>query len=170
MNRRVDNERERGARQELTDVLQFANTRNRIADAARLEIGDRQCHQVTEQPRAEFDVDAVRGVREQIDAQRAENSLEHSQRDEAHNQNVERAHASMHEHLVDHDLEEQRRDESEDLEEERRGQHFAKQSAIFVDSTDEPADVKSPGEIRQGRTPGHQDDVTVPDGLEFGLR
>jgi hypothetical protein len=44
-------------------------------------------------------------VCEQIDAQRLENGLEHGQRDKAYDQNVERAHASMHEHLVDDHLE-----------------------------------------------------------------
>ncbi|MBP1063435.1 hypothetical protein JOE51_004902 [Bradyrhizobium japonicum] len=125
---------------------------------------------MTKQPGAELDVDAVRRVCEQVDAQRSENGLEQGQRDETRDQDIERADASMHEYLVDDDLEEQRGDEGKDLKEERRDQHFAEKPAILVDRTEKPADIESPGEIRQGRTPGHQDDVAVPDGLEFGLR
>ena len=63
---------------------------------------------MVEQPGAEFDVDAVRRVREHIGTQRAEHGLEEGQRDKAGDQNVERAHASMHEYLVDDHLKEQR--------------------------------------------------------------
>ncbi len=114
---------------------------------------------------AELDVDTVCRVREQIDAQRLENGFEDGEGDQARDQNVERAHASMHEHLVDDHLEEQRRDDGKDLKEERRDQHFAEKAAILVDCADKPADIEAPGEIGQGRAPGHQDDVTVPDGL-----
>ena len=137
MNTRSIDERERRTRQELADVLELANACDRIADAACLEICDRQRHQMAKQPGAELDVDAVRRVREQMDAQRAENGLEQGQRDEARDQDVERADASMHEHLVDDDLEEQRGDEGKDLKEERRDQHFAEKTAILVDRTDE---------------------------------
>jgi hypothetical protein len=102
------NRRSRRARQELADVLELADACHRIADAAGLEIGDRHRHQVTKQTGAELDVDTVCRVREQIDAQRLENGFEDGEGDQAHDQNVERAHASMHEHLVDDHLEEQR--------------------------------------------------------------
>jgi len=53
----------------LRMFLQFAHPRHRIADAPRLEVGHRQSQQVVEQARAEFHVDAVGGVREQIGPQ-----------------------------------------------------------------------------------------------------
>jgi hypothetical protein len=39
----------------------------------------------------------------------------------------------VHEHLVDHDLEEERRDQGEDLQEERGDQDFAQQAAVLID-------------------------------------
>ncbi len=48
----------------------------------------------------------------------------------------------MHQHLVDHDLEEQRRDQREELQEERGDQHFAQQTAVFVDRAQKPGDVE----------------------------
>ena len=147
----VDAECERRARQELADVLEFAHARHRIADASRLEIGDRQRHQVAEQPGAELHVDAVRRVREHIGAQRAEHSLEQGQRDQADDQNIERAHASMHEHLVDDHLEEQRGYDAKDLKEERCEQHLAQKPAVLVDRAEKPGDVESSREIRQTR-------------------
>jgi hypothetical protein len=108
--------------------LNFSSRRRRnsgAAPAAGLEIGDRQRQQVTEQPGAELDVDTVCRMRKLVDAQRLENGLEHGQHDKPDDQHVERAHASMHEHLVDHHLEEQRRDEGKELKEERDDQHFA---------------------------------------------
>ena len=78
---------------------------------------------------------------------RAEDRLEQRDRDEADDQHVERAHAAMHEHLVDDDLEEQRRDERKELQEERGDQHFAEQMAVFVDRAQEPGDVEAAREV-----------------------
>ena len=65
----IDDERQRRAGQELADVFELAHPRHRIADASRLEIGDRQRQQMPKQSRAELDVDAVCRMREQIGAQ-----------------------------------------------------------------------------------------------------
>ena len=78
-------------------------------------------------------------------------------RDKADDQHVERAHAAMHEHLVDDHLEEQRRDEGEELQEERGDQHFAEKAAILVDRAEEPADIETAGEIDQAGAPRHQE-------------
>ena len=72
-----------------------------------------------------------------IGAQDAENALEHRNRHQADDQDIERGEAAMHQHLVDHDLEEQRRDQREQLQEERGDQHLAQQMAVFVDRADE---------------------------------
>ena len=48
--------------------------------------------------------------------------------DQADDQHVERAQAAVDQHLVDDDLEEQRRDEREQLQEERGDQHLAEQA------------------------------------------
>jgi hypothetical protein len=68
--------------------------------------------------RAELDVDAVGGVREQISPQDAQNGLENRDREETNDQDVEGAQPPVHQHLVDDHLEEQRRDQGEQLQEE----------------------------------------------------
>ncbi|MNQ78571.1 hypothetical protein D3C85_934860 [compost metagenome] len=48
----------------------------------------------------------------------------------------------MYQHLVHHHLEEQRRQQRENLQDERHQQHFAEQLAVFDDGRDEPAEVE----------------------------
>jgi len=122
---------------------------------ARLEIGHRQREQVTEQPGAKLDVDAVGGVGKQIGAQDAEHGLEKRDRHQRDGQHVERAQGAMHQHLVDHHLEEQRRDQAEELQEEGSDQHLAQQAAIFVDRRDEPADAEPAFHVREPGAPRH---------------
>jgi hypothetical protein len=50
---------ERRACQELADILELTDACHRIPNAARLQICDRQRHQVTKQPGAKLDFDAV---------------------------------------------------------------------------------------------------------------
>ena len=76
----------------------------------------------------------------------------------------------MHEHLVDDDLEEQRRDERKELKEERGDQHLAEQMAVLVDRPQEPRNVEAAREIRQFRSARHQDKAAVPNGFELGPR
>ena len=90
----VDDQRQPGAGEKVADVLQLADARHRIADATRLEIGDRQRQQMPEQPRPKLHVDSVGGVREQIGAQDAEHRLEHGDGDESHHQHIERSSCS----------------------------------------------------------------------------
>ena len=101
----VDHQRQRRAGEEVADVLQLAHARDRIADPARLEIGDRQRQKVAEQPRAEFHVDAVGRMREQIGAQDVDDGLEHRNGDEPDDQDIERAQRPIDQDLVDDDLE-----------------------------------------------------------------
>ena len=95
-----------------------------------------------EQPRPELDINPIGGVGKQISAQNPQDRLEQADRDEADHQHVERAHAAMHEHLVDHDLKEQRRHQRKQLKKERGDQHLAQETAVFVDCAQEPRDVE----------------------------
>jgi hypothetical protein len=65
---------------------------------------------------------------EQVGAQDSETGLKDCDGCEADDENVQCAHAPMHEHLVDYDLEEQG-NESKQLEEERGQQYFAERTA-----------------------------------------
>jgi hypothetical protein len=165
----IDDQGQAGTGDELADVLQLAHARDRIADAARSEIGERQRHQVAEQARAQLNVDAVGGVREDVGAERTEHSLEDRDGDEADQQHVERRHAAMHQHLVHHHLEEQGRDQREDLQEERGEQDLAQQVAVLVDRAHEPGDAELPAEIRQGCAARDENEGAVPDRFERAL-
>jgi hypothetical protein len=96
--------------------------------------------------------------------------IEYPDRYQPHHEHVERADAAMHQHLVDHHLEEQRRDQREDLQEEGRDHHFAKEPTVFVDGAKEPGDVEVAREVEQSGSAGHEDEPAVPDRLEFGPR
>jgi hypothetical protein len=109
-------------------------------------------------------------VGEHIGPQDAENGLEDADRDQADHQDVERAHAAMHQHLVDDDLEEHRRDQRKELEKERGDQHLAEQSAIFLDRAQEPGDIKPSPEVDQPGAPCHQDEAAIPRRFELGSR
>ena len=63
---------------------------------------------MVKQPRPEFDVDAVGGMREQIGPQDSKYGLEDRDGDQSENEDVESAERPVHQHLVDHHLEEQR--------------------------------------------------------------
>ena len=75
--------------------------------------------------------------------------------------------AAVHQHLVDHDLEEQRRDQRQDLEKQRGDQHLAEQAAVLDRGLDEPGDVEPPRQIGQAGAPGEQHEAPVPLGLEL---
>ncbi len=76
----------------------------------------------------------------------------------AHRQHFERGQAVVDQHLVDDDLEEKRRDERQDLDEERGDQHVAQQVAIFDQRWDEPAHVERARGARHTLARGHQDE------------
>ena len=169
MKNKIDEERKRRTGEKIADVFQFTDPRHRIADAPGLEIRERQRGQMTKQPRAELDVDAVRGVREQIGAQDGQDRLEDRNRDQPDDQHVERRHAVVHEHFVDHDLEEQRRDQREQLQEERGDDDLAELMAIFVNGAEKPGDVEPPRQVDQAGPPGHQYDAAVAGLFELSL-
>jgi len=68
----------------------------------------------------------------------------------------------VHQHLVDNDLEEQRRDEGEELDEERGKQDLAEQLAVFDDGRDEPAEVELSGIPGQQGPAGDQYQLAIP--------
>ena len=138
-----------GTGQKVADVLELAHPRDRVADSPRLEIGDRQRQQMAEQPCAELDVDAVGGVGEQVGAQDPEDDLEERHCREPDHQHVQRAQAAVHQDLVDHHLEEQRRHQREYLQKERGNQDFGEEPAVFVDRADEPGDVELAREVQR---------------------
>ena len=66
----------------------------------------------------------------------------------------------MHEHLVDHHLEEDRRDQGHELDEEGGDEHVAQRAAIFDERRDEPADVERARIPRHPLPRGHQEQAS----------
>jgi hypothetical protein len=159
----IDDEGQGRTGEKIADVFQFTHPRHRVADAPRLEIGHRQGQQVAKQARAKFDIDSVGGVREQIGAQDSQHGLEDRDRHQSEDEDVERVQGAVHQHLVDDHLEEQRRDESEHLQEEGCEQHLAHEVAVFMDRSQKPGDVEPAGDVRQSGPACHQDQFAVPD-------
>jgi len=157
----VDDEGQRRAGEKIADVLQLAHPRDRVADAPGLEVGHRQGQQVMEQARAELDIDAVGGMREQIGSQYAENGLEHRDRYKTDDQHVESAQRPVHQHLVDHHLEKQRRDQGEQLQEETTRSVPRSADVDICGSLQKPGDVEPAGDVRQSRPASHQDQSAV---------
>jgi hypothetical protein len=117
---------------------------------------------VTEQPRAQLHIDPVGGVREDIGAQAGKQAFEYRDACQPDYDHIERRQALMHQHLVDHHLEEKRRDEREKLQKKRSGQHFAQQLAVFDHRLKEPTDVEAAADIGQMGAAGHQDQLSAP--------
>ena len=88
--------------------------------------------------------------------------------DQPDHQDVEGGQAAMHQHLVDHHLEEQRRQQREDLQEERGGEHFAEDPAVFPHRAEKPAEVEAVSEIAERGAARGQDELAGPVCREVG--
>jgi hypothetical protein len=77
-------------------------------------------------------------------------------------QHIQGGDAFMHQNLIDHHLEENRRQQGEQLDEKRRGQNFQQKTAILDDGRDKPGNVELTYAFAQPRPPGNQDDFAGP--------
>src|SRR5262245_43284368 len=105
--------------QELPNMLQLTNPGYRVPYPARLKICQRKRQNVAKQLRAESDVNPVRRMRKEIGPQPTQNRIKYRQGDHADGQHMERGEAFVNEHLVDHDLGKQGRQQCKELQEER---------------------------------------------------
>ena len=94
---------------------------------------------MSEQALAELDVDAVGGVRQRIGAQVLQRDVEQADDHETGDHHEQGFVTLVGQHLVDDDLEDQRRRESEDLNEQGRREHMPERSAIAPEGRQEPA-------------------------------
>ena len=152
--------------QELADLFQLAHARDGIAHPARLEVGDRQSQHMPEQLRPERDVDATRRMREQIRAQRTEDGLEKYDGEHADGDDMQRRGRLVDQHLVDHDLEKERRHQRKELNKERGDQYLAQQLAVLDDSGNEPRKVELAIFRPQPRALGKENETPGPLGLK----
>src|SRR5262249_20819125 len=166
----IDDEGKGGAGEEIADVFELAHASDRIADATRLEIADRQRQQVAEQASAKLHVDTVRGVGKYICPQDGEDRLAPPAAHQTDDEHVEGTEAAVNEDFVDDDLEKQRRDQCEQLKKERRHQHVAKYATVLVNGTEKPGDVEAARQVDETAAARHQHQLTVPHRLELGAR
>jgi hypothetical protein len=126
---------------------------------------------VIEQAPAKLHVDAARGVAERIGAQILKRDVEQADERKADGNHDERGHAFVHQHLVDHDLEEEWGDQREQLDEQRGGQHMRQRPAVAPDRGEEPAEAEGPGVgARPAHAPRNQDELAGRKLDRFGRR
>ncbi|EGW52914.1 hypothetical protein TevJSym_cb00010 [endosymbiont of Tevnia jerichonana (vent Tica)] len=162
----VDHHRQARSGNEVTDRLQLPYPGHRIPHPTGLEIAQRQTQQVVKEAGVEAHVDAVGCMRKEAGAQTTQHYLEDRHRQQADGEHIQGGHAPMHQHLVDHHLKKERRDQGEKLQEEGGQQHLAQQPAVFNDGGDEPAEIKAAALARQQRAFSDENQLTAPGGLE----
>ncbi len=135
----VDRRKQSLPGQEGADRLQLPHPGHGLSGRARLEIAHRQPQEMREQALTEFDVDAVGGVRQRICAQVLQRDVEQADDDEARDHHEQGLVALVRQHLVDDHLENQRRRQGEDLDEQRRREHMPERLAVTPDGRQEPA-------------------------------
>jgi hypothetical protein len=95
--------------------------------------------------------------------------LEERDHGKADHQHVQGREAVMHQHLVDDHLEEERRDQREELQHEGGDQHLHQDALVFENGRDEPGDVELGEPFRKACPLGHQQQAPGPDLFELGL-
>src|ERR1700730_18711448 len=98
-----------------------------------------------EQMRSKDRVHAAGGVGEGVAAQTVEADVGDVHDDKANHQYFQRGQATMHQHLVDHHLEEQRRHEAHKLYEHRDKKHLGQNLLETLDYLPETVDAEAEG-------------------------
>ena len=93
--------------------------------------------------RRDANVDPVGRVEQQVAPQEAEDGVEHQRDSDADRQHVERRIALVHQHLVDDELEEDRRDEGQRVEHDGRDGDVGEQPPLAHQLGDEPAEAET---------------------------
>ena len=135
----VDRRKQALPGQERADCLQLPHSGYGLPGRARLEIADRQPQEMGKQALTEFDVDAIGGVRQRIGAQVLQNDVEQADDHEAGDHHEQGFVTLVRQHLVDDDLEYQRRRQGENLDEKGRREHMSERPAVPPDGRQEPA-------------------------------
>lgn len=157
------------ASEEGTDGFEFADAGDGLAGGSRLEIVERQAEKMPEQPAPQLDIDAVGGVRQCIGAQILEHDIEEADDGKPDDEHDQRRIAAMRQHLVDDDLEEKRRDQCEELDEQRCDQHMSEGAAVAPDRRQEPAKTECCRiSARSAEAPLNQDEPSAREPQQFG--
>ena len=88
--------------------------------------------------RAQPQIDAIGGVREQEGAQSPDHTLHQGDDNQGHPQDLQRVQAALGDHLVDNHLNQQGVGQAEQLHHERGQQHLQKQAPVAAEGGPEP--------------------------------
>ncbi|MBB4327756.1 hypothetical protein GGE32_001596 [Rhizobium leguminosarum] len=128
--------------QKCADRFKFSNAGDRLAGGSRLEILQRQPQEMMEQSLAELDIDPVRRVSQRIGPQILKHDIEETNDRDAGNKHEQGRIGFVRQDLVDHDLEEQRCNEREDLHKQRGKQYMGKRLSITPDRWQKPLEAE----------------------------
>ncbi len=165
--KQVDDRGNAASGQEPADRFDLARPGDDHAGGTVLEIGDRQAEQMREQPRAQLDVDAVGRVVEDVDPQVFQQRLEDGEQHHGADHDDQRRVALVAEHLVDHELEGQRRRQPQQLDEERGHQHVGERAPVALDRRQEPGQAELHLFGRHLQALGDQHDLAVEPFQDF---
>src|SRR5215467_1053267 len=125
---------------------------------------------MAEQASAKLNIDAVGGVGKDVGPQNPEDRFEHRYDHETDGEHVERAETTMHQNLVDDDLEEQGGDQGKELQEERSYQDPGEYLAVLVNGANKPGDIEAAGQIEQPNPARQEHQLAIPDPYELRAR
>ncbi len=136
-----------------------------------LEMGERQAEEMREGLHRHADVDAVRGVEQQVAPQEREAGLEHEGQDDAAGEHGQGGIGFVGQHPVDDELREQRDGEPDGVERERRHDHVGEEPALAQDLWHEPQETERPAPVRRAAPclRAHQQHLAGPGGAEGRL-
>ena len=99
--------------EKISNLLQLAHPRHRIANAALLKITDRQLQQMAVKPRAQLHINAAGSMRKHIRTQPAQHHLKNRHHHKSDGNHIKRTETTMHQHLVHHHLKKERSNQRE---------------------------------------------------------
>ncbi len=165
----VEHDGERGARDEVPEVLELADARDDVTDLPFAEVFDGERRDGLEEVAREHDVHLARDVREEVAPQHLHPVREERAEDHARDEDVEGVGAPVHEDLVDDDLGEERRREAQELQQEREAEDGQEVPLVLPDDGEEPADAEFPRLFLELVAAREEDDLARPEGEDFLL-
>lgn len=125
------------------DGLHPVQTGDESAGGTVLEIGQRQTQEVAEDLAAQYGIDAVAGVQDEVLAQPAHGAGEEHEQDEGDTEDDEGALGLVYDDLIDDDLREERRSQADQLDGQAGEQDVAPDGLVLEEFGDEPVETEA---------------------------
>ena len=139
---RIEAHSQRGAGEELADVFQLMQARGNLAHGSALKVAEREFVEVVHDPRADGEVDAVRGVHKEVGANRREGHGGDGEQDEKNSEDIQGIDGILDENLVDDHLSEQRVRQPEQLDKKRGDENLDQHALVLADRRQEPPEAE----------------------------